>query len=132
MQAAELGLEAHTRFLGRVDDREMHAWHEISTLFIHPTLYEGSSLVTLEAMAHRRAVVASAAGGIPDKVRPGQNGWLVPPGDPSALAAAISGAVSDPARLAHYGLAGRSIVEREFSWAAVGDATVALYRRLLG
>jgi glycosyltransferase involved in cell wall biosynthesis len=110
----------------------MNAWHELSTLFVHPTLYEGSSLVTLEAMAHRRAVVASAAGGIPDKVRPGQNGWLVPPGDPSALASAISGAVSDQARLARYGAAGRAIVEREFSWTSAGDATVALYRRLLG
>jgi len=130
--ASELGLERHVRFLGRVTDREMHAWHELSTLFVHPTLYEGSSLVTLEAMAHRRAVVASAAGGIPDKVRPGENGWLVPPGDPSALAAALSGAMSDPTRLARYGLAGRTIVEREFSWAAAGDATVELYRRLLG
>lgn len=131
MLASDLGLDAHVRFLGRVTDEEMHTWHQVSTLFVHPTLYEGSSLVTLEAMAHRRAVVASAAGGIPDKVRPGQNGWLVPPGDPSALAAAISGAMADPARLAHYGLAGRTIVEREFSWAAAGDLTVALYRRLL-
>jgi len=130
--AAELGLEHHVRFLGRVTDREMHAWHELSTLFVHPTLYEGSSLVTLEAMAHRRAVVAAAAGGIPDKVRPGENGWLVPPGDPSALAAALSGAISDPGRLARYGAAGRAIVEREFSWSAAGDATVELYRRLLG
>ncbi len=128
----ELGLEQRVQFLGRVPDPEMHAWHELSTLFLHPTLYEGSSLVTLEAMAHRRAVIASAAGGIPDKVRPGENGWLVPPGDASALAAAISGAVADPARLAHYGLAGRRIVEREFSWTAAGDATVALYRELLG
>ena len=130
--AADLRLEPHVRFLGRVPDVEMHAWHELATLFVHPTLYEGSSLVTLEAMAHRRAVVASAAGGIPDKVRPGENGWLVPPGDPSALAAAISGAVADPARLARYGAAGRAIVERQFSWTAAGDATVALYRRLLG
>jgi glycogen(starch) synthase len=130
--AAELGLSDKVHFLGRVPDLELHAWHELSTLFVHPTLYEGSSLVTLEAMAHRRAVVASAAGGIPDKVRPGRNGWLVPPGDASALAAAISGAVSDPARLAHYGLAGRIIVEQEFSWTAAGDATVALYRELLG
>jgi glycosyltransferase involved in cell wall biosynthesis len=132
MLASELGIEARTRFLGRVSDREMHAWHELATLFVHPTLYEGSSLVTLEAMAHRRAVVASAAGGIPDKVHPGKNGWLVRPGDPSALAAALSGALSDPARLAHYGLAGREIVEREFSWASAGDQTVALYRELLG
>jgi glycogen synthase len=131
MLVEELGLEKHAHFLGRVPDHEMHAWHELSTLFLHPTLYEGSSLVTLEAMAHRRAVVASAAGGIPDKVRPGESGWLVAPGDASALAAAISGAVSDPARLAHYGRNGRAIVEREFSWTAAGDATVALYRELL-
>ena len=130
--AAQLGLERYAHFAGRVSDSEMHAWYELSTLFVHPTLYEGSSLVTLEAMAHRRAVVASAAGGIPDKVRPGQNGWLVPPGDESALAAAISGAVSDRARLERYGAAGRVIAEREFSWTAAGDATVALYRRLLG
>jgi glycosyltransferase involved in cell wall biosynthesis len=129
--AAELGLEGHVQFLGRVADAEMHAWHDLATLFVHPTLYEGSSLVTLEAMAHRRPVVASAAGGIPDKVRPGENGWLVPPGDASALAAALSGALSDPARLARYGLAGRGIVEREFSWTAAGDATVALYKELL-
>ncbi len=128
----ELDLRTRVRFLGRVSDQEMHAWYELSTLFVHPTLYEGSSLVTLEAMAHRRAVVASAAGGIPDKIRPGENGWLVAPGDASGLAAAISGAVNDPARLTHYGLAGRRIVEREFSWAAAGDATVALYRELLG
>ena len=132
MLTEELGLQTRVRFLGRVSDHEMHAWHELSTLFVHPTLYEGSSLVTLEAMAHRRAVIASAAGGLPDKVRPGENGWLVAPGDPSALAAAISGALADPARLAHYGLAGRAIVEREFSWTAAGDATAALYRELLG
>jgi glycogen synthase len=132
MLASELGLDDRVHLLGGVDDEEMHAWHELSTLFVHPTLYEGSSLVTLEAMAHRRAVVASAAGGIPDKVRPGENGWLVPPGDPSALAAAISGALSDPARLARFGAAGREIVEREFSWTVIGDRTVALYRDLLG
>jgi glycosyltransferase involved in cell wall biosynthesis len=130
--ASALSLEARVRFAGRVGDREMHAWHELSTLFVHPTLYEGSSLVTLEAMAHRRAVVASAAGGIPDKVRPNVNGWLVPPGDPSALAAAVSGALADPARLVRFGQAGRAIVEREFSWRVAGEATVALYRRLLG
>jgi glycosyltransferase involved in cell wall biosynthesis len=129
--AASLGLAGHVRFLGRITDEEMHAWHEVSSLFVHPTLYEGSSLVTLEAMAHRRAVIASAAGGLPDKVRPGINGWLVPPGDPAALAAALSGAAGTPDRLRAFGLASRRIVEQEFSWRAAGDATVALYRELL-
>jgi glycogen(starch) synthase len=130
--AEDLGVGADVRFLGRVNDPEMHAWYEASTLFVHPTLYEGSSLVTLEAMAHSRAVVGSTAGGIPDKVRPGENGWLVPPGDASALAATLSGALADGTRLAQYGLVSRRIVEREFSWAAAGDCTLALYRELLG
>jgi glycosyltransferase involved in cell wall biosynthesis len=128
----DLRLGDRVRFAGRVTDAEMHAWHELATLFVHPTLYEGSSLVTLEAMSHRRAVVATAAGGLPDKVRPGVNGWLVPPGDVGALAAAISGAVTDSARLERFGAAARTIVEQEFSWRAAGDATVALYRELLG
>ena len=129
--ASTLGIQSRVVFAGRVSDEEMHAWHEVATLFVHPTLYEGSSLVTLEAMAHRRAVVATTAGGLPDKVRPGVNGWLVPPGDPGALAAALSGAVANPARLHEFGTRGRRIVEGEFSWRVVGDQMVDLYRELL-
>ncbi len=129
---ADAGLGRRVHLAGRLGDRDLHAWYEAAQLFVHPTLYEGSSLVTLEAMAHRRAVVATAAGGIPDKVRPGVNGWLVPPGDASALAAAISGALGDAARLDRMGEAGRAIVEREFSWDAAGAATLQLYRDLLG
>ena len=129
IDAAAIG--DRTKLLGRVDDRTLHAWYEAATLFVHPTLYEGSSLVTLEAMAHRRAVVATNAGGLPDKVKAGVNGWLVPAGDPSALAAAISGAVGDVQKLASFGKAGREIVEREFSWDAAGRATLALYHELL-
>ena len=125
------GLRDATILAGRVDDRTLHAWYKAATLFVHPTLYEGSSLVTLEAMAHRRAVVATNAGGLPDKVKPGVNGWLVPPGDPAALAAAISGAIGDEPKLEVYGAAGRAIVEREFSWDAAGKATLALYDELL-
>ena len=109
-------------------DADLHAWYEAASLFVHPTLYEGSSLVTLEAMAHRLAVVATRAGGLPDKMRPGVNGWLVPAGDPSALAAAISGALANTARLPAMGDAGRRIVEREFSWTVTGAATLDLYR----
>jgi glycosyltransferase involved in cell wall biosynthesis len=126
-----LGLEASVSFVGRASDRDLHAWYEAADLFVHPTLYEGSSIVTLEAMAHRRAVVATTAGGIPDKVRHGVSGWLVPPGDRSALAAAVNGAAADVSRLRAMGLAGRAIVERDFSWDAAGAATVRLYEHLV-
>ena len=128
---ARAGVADRTLLTGRLDDRALHAWFEAATLFVHPTLYEGSSLVTLEAMAHRRAIVATNAGGLPDKVRAGRNGWLVQAGDPSALAAAISGALAPGADLPAFGLQGRRIVEREFSWEAASAATIAVYAELL-
>ena len=128
---ATSGITAGVQFLGPVEDPELHGWYEAADLFVHPTLYEGSSLVTLEAMAHRRACVVTRAGGLPDKVRSGVNGWIVEPGDPSPLAAAISGALSDRGRLAAMGHAGRAIVEREFSWAAAVEQTLRLYADLL-
>jgi glycogen synthase len=128
---AARGLDPHTCFRGRTDDGELHGWYEAATVFVHPTLYEGSSLVTLEAMAHRRAIVATRAGGLPDKVAPGVNGWLVGPGDPVALADAVADAVSDRTRLRAMGDASRRIVDRDFSWPSVTERLLALYEELV-
>jgi glycosyltransferase involved in cell wall biosynthesis len=116
---------------GRATIEDLHGWYEAATLFVHPTLYEGSSLVTLEAMAHRRAVVASRAGGLPDKVVPGVTGWLVPPGNEDALGATIVKALSDAGRLRSMGAAGRALVEKDFSWRAATDRLLDVYRELL-
>jgi glycogen synthase len=129
---ARLGLAAHVLLVGRVAEADLHAWYEAATLFVHPTRYEGSSLVTLEAMAHRRAIIATVAGGLPDKVRPGINGWLVEPDDVAGLARAISDAASDPVRLASMGARSREIVEREFAWRVLVHRQIALYEDLLG
>ena len=127
----DAGLTPNVILAGRLEDRQLHAWYEAADLFVHPTLYEGSSLVTLEAMAHRRACVVTNAGGLPDKVKNGINGWVVAAGDASALAAAISGALEDPQRLAQMGNAGRGVVEAEFSWTSAVDKTLSLYAELL-
>lgn len=124
------GLGDRARLSGRASGDDLHAWYEAATLFVHPTLYEGSSLVTLEAMAHRKPVVATRAGGLPDKVAPGVNGWLVPPGDPQALAAAVGDALGDRDRLRAMGDQSRLIVEREFSWTVATDRLLALYAEL--
>lgn len=130
-QVADLELTERVRFMGATSPNDLHAWYEAADLFVHPTLYEGSSLVTLEAMTHRRAVVATTAGGLPDKVRPGATGWLVAPGDVQRLSAAIDEALSRRDRLDAFGDAGRALVEREFSWDAVAERTIALYRELV-
>lgn len=129
-RVAERGLASRVTLAGRVETSELHAWYEAATLFVHPTLYEGSSLVTLEAMGHRRAVVASAAGGLPDKVLGGVTGWLVPPGDASSLAAALRTALADQERLPAMGREGRALVEREFAWPAVASRLLAVYEEL--
>ena len=125
------GLADRVTLTGRVGEVELHAWYEAASFFVHPTLYEGSSLVTLEAMAHRRAVIATRAGGLPDKVRPGVSGWLVTPGDVGGLGRAIREALGASSRLAGMGNAGRAVVEQEFSWTAATDRLLELYRDVL-
>jgi glycosyltransferase involved in cell wall biosynthesis len=116
---------------GRVTDADVHAWYEAASVFLHASRYEGSSLVTLEAMAHRRPVIATRAGGLPDKVRPGENGWLVTPGDAEDLARAVGEAAAEAARLPEMGARSRFIVEREFAWPVLAERHVELYTELI-
>jgi len=116
---------------GRASDRDLHGWYEAASIFVHPTRYEGSSLVTLEAMAHRKPVIATIAGGLRDKVRPGENGWLVEPGDVGALALALEDAASQAAALPALGARSREIVEREFAWPVLADRQITVYEDLL-
>jgi glycogen synthase len=127
------GLTSHVQLAGRVAESELAGWYAAADVFVHPTLYEGSSLVTLEAMAHGKAVVATRAGGLPDKVRPGETGWLVEPGDVSALARALAESLGEPAdTLSRFGAAGRRLVEGAFAWPVVAAQLEALYADLLG
>lgn len=128
---AEHGLGSHTVFVGRAADADLHGWYEAASIFVHPTRYEGSSLVTLEAMAHRRPIIATRAGGLPDKVRPGENGWLVEPNDAEGLAQAIVDAATERAWLPAMGARSREIVEHEFSWTVLVQKQIELYEDLL-
>ncbi|ODS55737.1 MAG: hypothetical protein ABS36_09055 [Acidobacteria bacterium SCN 69-37] len=118
-------------FAGRASERDLHAWYVAASVFVHPTRYEGSSLVTLEAMGHRRAIVATRAGGLPDKVRPGVNGWLVPPDDADALAEALIATADAGERLRTMGDDSRAIVEREFAWTVIVKRQIAVYDALV-
>jgi glycosyltransferase involved in cell wall biosynthesis len=116
---------------GRIPDGLLHALYERADVFVHATRYEGSSLVTLEAMAHGRPVVATAAGGIPDKVVDGVTGRLVPPADIAALAGAIRDVLADPERRRRMGERGRAHVLARFAWPVLVERTIAVYEELL-
>ena len=103
-------------------------------VFACPSVYEPLGIVNLEAMACEAPVVASAVGGIPEVVVDGVTGLLVAydPADPAALetglADAINSLVADPARAKAMGLAGRARAIADFSWDAIAQRTVAVYR----
>jgi len=126
------GAAGHLRRAGRVDAPTLHALYATADAFVHATRYEGSSLVTLEAMAHARPVVATRAGGIPDKVVDGETGRLVEPGDIHSLAAAIRDVLSRPDRGRDLGEAGRARAARDFDWGTIAGRAAALYRELAG
>ncbi len=130
-QARALGIADRVGFVGRLDDAELHNLYEEVDLVIHPTLYEGSSLVTLEGMIHRRPMVASAAGGIPDKVFDGRNGYLVQPGDAADLADKLSLALDQRARWPEWGEESVRIVRSTFDWPVVARRTRDTYRQMI-
>ncbi|MFZ4509580.1 MAG: glycogen synthase [Candidatus Nanopelagicales bacterium] len=103
-------------------------------VFACPSVYEPLGIVNLEAMACEAPVVASAVGGIPEVVVDGVTGLLVPydAEDPRALevglAEAINSLVADPARAKAMGVAGRARAIADFSWDAIAQRTVGVYR----
>jgi len=130
LAARRAGIGDRVRFAGALPDADLHSLIAVADWFVHPTLYEGSSIATLEAMAHGRPVIASRAGGLPDKVIDGKTGLLVPPGDAVALGQALVNAVAadGPA----FGAAGRRLCESEFGWDVVVERYIELYRTVAG
>jgi alpha-maltose-1-phosphate synthase len=106
-------------------------------VFACPSIYEPFGLVNLEAMACETAVVASRVGGIPEIVVEGETGLLVdydeadPEGFARSLAAALGRILEDGELATRMGAAGRRRVLEKFTWSAIAERTVQLYRSLL-
>jgi glycogen(starch) synthase len=129
--AQDAGLGPRVHLAGRLPEAQLHALYARADVFVHATRYEGSSLVTLEAMVHGLPVCATRAGGIPDKVVEGETGFLVAPGDVEGLSRAVATLVSDPLRGIAMGRAGRGRALSLFGWPSLAKRTLALYEELL-
>jgi glycosyltransferase involved in cell wall biosynthesis len=127
--AERLGISKRVRFLGyRTDSRALMGLMDV---LVVPSLTEGSPLIVLEAMAAGIPVVASAVGGIPDQLRHGEEGILVPPDDPDALGEALGALLRDPAYARRLGETGRLRTENEFSHETLVRRIEVVYRAAL-
>ncbi|MDD2769707.1 MAG: glycosyltransferase [Methylococcus sp.] len=127
--ARRLGVEKHVRFPGFRDD--LPRVLPCLDLVVHPALREGLGISLLQAASAGVPIVASRAGGIPEAVRDGFNGLLVPPGDTAALANAIGRLLDAPDLARQMGRHGRELIDREFSVDGMVEGNLAVYRELL-
>ncbi len=105
---AARGLGGAVTITGWVDEARVRAELAAAHALVMPSFAEGLPMVVMEAMAAGRPVIATAIAGIPELVLPGETGWLVPAGDPAALARAMVALAAAPRdRLAAMGAAGR-------------------------
>ena len=127
-----LAIGGSVRFLNGLSDTELAAVVGSAEIACVPSLYEGFSLPTVEAMACETPLVVSRAGAIPEVVGPdGRCADLVTPGDVGELAIALERLLDDPERRERMGRAGRARALGRFSWRAVAEATAAAYAEVI-
>jgi glycosyltransferase involved in cell wall biosynthesis len=110
------------QLVGWQTPQELRTWYAAADVVALSSNQEGQPTAVLEAFACARAVVATAVGGVPEVVTPAETGWLVPPRDREALAAALTDALADRAHADALGATGRQLVASRYSASAVATA----------
>ncbi len=128
-RAHAAGIGDRVKLLGaRSDVPDLLATADLAVLASHE---EGFPNAILEAMAARRAIVGTRAGGIPEAIDDGKTGLIVPPRDPAKLGHALARLITDASLRKAMGEAGRGRVEAEFSVEACAAAYAAFYRAIM-
>jgi glycosyltransferase involved in cell wall biosynthesis len=128
-RAHELGVMRHTLFLGYQE--EVAPFYAAFDAMVLPSINEGTPVSAIEALAAGRPVVATRVGGVPDVVRDGEDGFLVPAGDVDALAERLAQLAREPELRERMGAAGRARVLPRYAVDRLVDDVDRLYRSLL-
>lgn len=129
--AAELGIEQHTRFVGRVHPTEVPAYLRMAHASVLPTFVDAFANVVFESLAVGTPVIASALGTPNDLLPRGPYGLLVEPGNVDALAAGLSRVLDNYGHWKHRADEGRQFVRSELSLDRRLDGFLDLYRELV-
>jgi glycosyltransferase involved in cell wall biosynthesis len=130
-KASAMGLGESVVFSGYMEEDELKEAYGACDLFVLPSTVEPFGIVVAEAMASGKAVVCTDSGGVREIVADGVNGFLVPPGDPAALAERLSFLLSDHGTRGRMGREGRRIAAEKLDWKAIAARTKRLYEEVL-
>jgi glycosyltransferase involved in cell wall biosynthesis len=128
-RAHDLGVMRDTLFLGYQE--EVARFYAAVDAVILPSINEGTPVTAIEALAAGRPVVATRVGGLPDVVRDGEDGFLVPAGATAELAERLARLARDPKLRERMGRAGREHVRGRYAVERLVDDVDLLYRSLL-
>jgi glycosyltransferase involved in cell wall biosynthesis len=135
-QAATLGIGSRVHFAGWLAPAEVQARLAAADIFVAPARpgpgggQEAQGIALAEAMLAARPIVATAIGGIPEAIRDGETGLLVPPENPASIAAAVGRLAADPVLGTSLGEAARSLATAQFTRAASASRFAGLYARV--
>jgi glycosyltransferase involved in cell wall biosynthesis/phosphoheptose isomerase len=129
--AAELGVQENIRFVGRRGRSQLKYYYSAADMFVTTPWYEPFGITPLEAMACGTPVIAANVGGLKFSVRDGETGYLVPPGDPEALAERFRLLYSSPALLRVFGQQGIQRVNELFTWSTVAEGLSRVYGEVM-
>jgi glycosyltransferase involved in cell wall biosynthesis len=129
----DLGIESRVEWIDYASDAELARLYSSCSIFVHASIVdrtgdtESVGMVLLEAMSHARPIVATNVGGIPDVIRDGVTGLLVPEKNPHALADAIARLARDPELARRLGAAARADIQAQADWDKSVDQIVRIY-----
>jgi glycosyltransferase involved in cell wall biosynthesis len=130
--AHELGIAEQVHFAGFQILPEMPTWYQACDLFVMPSWAEGLSLSILEAMATAKPVVTTfPTVGKHDAVESNETGWLTAYGDVAELGRVLVASIERPELTQEMGQKARRLAEARFSWPAVAEQTIDIYREVL-
>jgi glycosyltransferase involved in cell wall biosynthesis len=125
----DLGLGDVVRFVSGLSNDAIAELLASAEIAVVPSLYEGFSIPAVEAMACATPLIATTGGAIPEVVgTDGTTAVLVKPGDPADLADALAALFDDDERRNAIGIAGRKRIETSYTWRAVAESMVEVYR----
>jgi glycosyltransferase involved in cell wall biosynthesis len=137
-RATELGVAGSVRFPGQLDRDRAARYISAADVYVVPSIrdqggnIDGLPNALLEGMGAARPIVASRVAGIPDVIRDGEHGLLVPERDPAALAAAIGRLLEDCVLAQQLGAAARRRVLEELTWDKTAERFERAYQKALG